>query len=134
MLRNPTGILCLAALLATASATAQTSMGGVSGMVVDSSGARVPGATVTLTNTATSVASVRQTNDSGFYTFVNVRPGSYTLMVELQGFTKASVEAFTAPTSPRTTTATRPSPTSSREMIVTLAAFTIASAAASAAT
>jgi hypothetical protein len=46
----------------------------------------------------------------------------------------ASVAALTAPTSPRTTTATRPSPTSSREMIVTFAAFTIASAAASAAT
>ena len=94
MLRNTTGILCLAALLATASASAQTSMGGVSGMVVDSSGARVPGATVTLTNTATNVANVRQTNDSGFYTFVNVRPGSYTVTVELQGFTKASVESF----------------------------------------
>src|SRR2546421_55952 len=42
----------------------------------------------------------------------------------------ASVAAFTAPTSPRTTTDTRPSPTSSRETIDTLAALTIASAAA----
>ena len=94
MLRTTSGLFCLAALLATASATAQTSMGGVSGMVVDSSGARVPGATVTLTNTATNVSNVRQTNDSGFYTFVNVRPGSYTLTVELQGFSKASLETF----------------------------------------
>ena len=48
MLRNTTGILCLAALLATASASAQTSMGGVNGTVTDSTGAVVPGATVTL--------------------------------------------------------------------------------------
>src|SRR2546422_265453 len=46
----------------------------------------------------------------------------------------ASVAALTAPPSPRTTTATRPSPTSWRETMVTLAALTIASAPASAAT
>ena len=46
----------------------------------------------------------------------------------------ASVAAFTAPTSPLMMTATSPSPTCSRPMIVTLAALTMASAAASAAT
>src|SRR4051794_10939238 len=46
----------------------------------------------------------------------------------------ASVAAFTAPTSPLMMTATSPSPTCSRPMMVTLAAFTMASAAASAAT
>ena len=46
----------------------------------------------------------------------------------------ASVAAFTAPTSPCTSTDTRPAPTCSRPMIVTLAAFTIASPAANAAT
>src|ERR1700691_2179130 len=46
----------------------------------------------------------------------------------------ASVAALTAPTSPMIVTATRPSPTWSRPTIVTFAAFTIASAAASAAT
>src|SRR5215469_5374354 len=46
----------------------------------------------------------------------------------------ASVAAFTAPTSPMMVTATSPSPTWSRPTIVTLAALTMASAAASAAT
>jgi hypothetical protein len=46
----------------------------------------------------------------------------------------ASVAAFTAPTSPRMMTATSPSPTSSRPTMVTFAALTMASAAASAAT
>ena len=46
----------------------------------------------------------------------------------------ASVAALTAPTSPVMVTETRPSPTSSRPTIVTFAALTMASAAASAAT
>src|SRR5215211_6198129 len=46
----------------------------------------------------------------------------------------ASVAALTAPTSPWTSTDTSPAPTCSRPMIVTLAAFTMASAAAKAAT
>src|SRR5262245_19398195 len=46
----------------------------------------------------------------------------------------ASVAAFTAPTSPLMMTATKPSPTCSRPTMVTFAALTMASAAASAAT
>ena len=46
----------------------------------------------------------------------------------------SAVAAFTAPTSPLMMTATRPSPTCSRPMTVTLAALTMASAAAIAAT
>src|ERR1051325_80514 len=46
----------------------------------------------------------------------------------------ASVAAFTAPTSPLMMTATRPSPTCSRPTMMTFAALTMASAAASAAT
>jgi hypothetical protein len=79
-----------AALLA-----AQTSMGTVEGTVTDSSGGVVPGATVTLTNRATDVQTVRQTNESGHYVFVNVRPGDYTLTVELQGLKTARVAPFT---------------------------------------
>jgi hypothetical protein len=94
-LRRAASMVFLVTLIFPPSAFAQTSMGGVSGIVTDASGSRVPGATVTLVNEGTQVESVRQTNDTGFYTFVNVRPGSYTLKVELQGFTKASVEAFT---------------------------------------
>src|SRR5688500_3911126 len=70
-------LLLLATLMAAAPAAAQTSMGGVSGTVTDPSGGVVPGATVTLINEGTSVQNVRTTNSSGFYTFVNVRPGRY---------------------------------------------------------
>ncbi|PYQ40562.1 MAG: hypothetical protein DMF77_18030, partial [Acidobacteria bacterium] len=73
----------------------QTSMGGVNGTVTDSTGAVVPGATVTLVNQATNVRAERLSNNSGFFTFVNVRPGPYVLIVELSGFNKAQLSPFT---------------------------------------
>jgi len=89
-----TVLLVVATLVAPGLALAQTSMGTVNGTVTDSTGAVVPGATVTLANPATNVRSERQTDHSGYFTFVNVRPGPYTLTVELSGFNKAQVAAF----------------------------------------
>ena len=43
--------------------------GGISGLVTDSSGAAVPGATVTVTNTATRGTRNTTTNAAGLYTF-----------------------------------------------------------------
>src|SRR5688572_26687737 len=93
--RKAAGVLLIATVASIRPATAQTSMGGVSGTVTDSTGAVVPGATVTLVNEATDVQAVRQTNSSGYFTFVNVRPGRYGLTVELAGFNKAELEVFT---------------------------------------
>jgi hypothetical protein len=87
--------LLMMTLPAAGPAGAQTSMGTVEGTVTDSSGGVVPGATVTLTNEATNVQTVRQTNQSGHYVFVNVRPGTYTVTVELQGLKTARVAPFT---------------------------------------
>ena len=53
--------------------------GGVSGTVRDLSGAVIPNASVTLTNTATNVVATSNTNEVGFYIFPAVMPGSYTL-------------------------------------------------------
>jgi outer membrane receptor protein involved in Fe transport len=94
--RNLTWLLpVLMVLAASSAAVAQTSMGGVNGIVTDSSGAVLPGATVTLTNDATNIQAVRHTDDSGYFTFVNVRPGTYTLLVELQGMKTAQIAGFT---------------------------------------
>jgi hypothetical protein len=82
-------------LLGVSTAMAQTSMGAVNGTVTDATGGVVPGATVTLTNEATGVAAGRLTDSAGYFTFVNVRPGGYSLTVELSGFNKAHVAAFT---------------------------------------
>ena len=88
-------LLVLLVVLAVAPLQAQTSMGGVNGTVVDAQGAVLPGATVTLVSEATGIQTVRQTNESGYFVFVNVRPGTYTLTVELQGLRTARVAPFT---------------------------------------
>jgi outer membrane receptor protein involved in Fe transport len=85
----------LLTLLALASiAGAQSSMGTVSGSVTDTAGAVVGGASVTLVNQDTNVHAVRATNDDGHYAFVNVRPGTYSLTIELTGFATTKVAPF----------------------------------------
>ena len=61
-------------------------LGDVSGRVTDPSGAGVPSATVTLTNTATNAIRTSETSGEGLYTFTAVPPGIYDLKVEHPGF------------------------------------------------
>src|SRR5215467_3713980 len=56
------------------------------GTVTDSSGAVVPGATVTMTNVATGVSEKRPTDESGRYLFAGLKPAAYTAKVEATGF------------------------------------------------
>ncbi len=72
---------------------AQNSQGTVLGHVVDASGAVLSGATVTLTNLATSVASTTKTSSVGDFVFVNVIPGHYDIAVEADGFKKAQAKS-----------------------------------------
>ena len=65
---------------------AQTSSGGITGVVTDASGSVLPGVTVTLTNVATNATRVVQTNESGVYSMPALPPGVYSLKGELQGF------------------------------------------------
>src|SRR6185369_6425433 len=75
-------------LLLTFPGWAQNYRGRVQGVVTDQSQAVVGGATVTLLNVATGVSVVRQSSESGLYLFDSVDPGTYTVMVELSGFSK----------------------------------------------
>jgi hypothetical protein len=58
----------------------------VQGVVTDTSDAVVVGASVTLRNVNTSVETVRRTNLAGQYLFDFVGPGTYTVTVEMEGF------------------------------------------------
>lgn len=60
--------------------------GAISGSVTDPSGAVVPNAKVTATNTATGVPTSVFTNASGFYSITNLDPGPYRLDVAVEGF------------------------------------------------
>lgn len=75
-----------AALLAPSPVAAQALYGSIVGTVTDPSGAPVPGATVTATNTGTALKLEAVTDGTGNYTFRNLQPGDYDLAASLQGF------------------------------------------------
>ena len=76
------GFLCGAA----GAVAAQEIYGSVLGTIQDTSGARVPGASVAITNRETNLVLTTVTNESGAYTFSSVLPGTYDVKVTLQGF------------------------------------------------
>src|SRR5580698_8982947 len=81
-------LICSAILVVTTSLSlhGQSTFGTVDGTVVDSSGAAVAGAQVTLTNTGTQEKRTQSTGGEGLYQFVNVTPGDYRLDIEKSGF------------------------------------------------
>src|ERR1700730_16901481 len=56
------------------------------GQVSDTSGGAVPSATVTVTNNETGLKRSASTDDSGRFNFPQLKPGTYTVRVEAQGF------------------------------------------------
>src|SRR5436309_5461127 len=74
------------ALLAPAGASAQAVYGSVSGIVTDSTGAVVPGASVTITSVERKTSDTVVTNEAGFYVKERLLPGTYEVKAELQGF------------------------------------------------
>ncbi len=73
-------------------ASAQFS-GSIQGTVNDPSGASVPRAAVTLTNTATGIKQQSTTDEHGQYRFTSIPPGSYRLSASAAGFAAAEVSA-----------------------------------------
>lgn len=65
---------------------AQTTSASVSGLVKDSQGGALPGATVTLTSRTQGSALTAQADSEGRFVFPIVRPDSYTLKVSVPGF------------------------------------------------
>jgi hypothetical protein len=66
--------------------------GTISGHVADTTGAVIPGATITLTNPATNTTRSTITTSSGDYTFAAVPPGTYVVKATHEGFSTASSE------------------------------------------
>jgi hypothetical protein len=61
---------------------------GISGIVTDPTGAVVSGASVLMTATETGIITSRETNNDGFYAFLDLAPGHYTITVRHAGFTE----------------------------------------------
>src|SRR5215831_5801189 len=79
----------LTALMLCAPASAQT-LGTITGEVKDSTGAVVPGVTVTVTNKATNATRTTITNAVGLFDFPALPPGTYSVKSELDGFKTAT--------------------------------------------
>ncbi|MGE0816864.1 MAG: carboxypeptidase regulatory-like domain-containing protein [Vicinamibacterales bacterium] len=77
-------------LLVPLAAAAQIDTGTIVGRVKDSSGAVLPGVTVTLTQEETGVVASTVSNASGEYVFPGQRIGRYTVAAELEGFKKTA--------------------------------------------
>jgi hypothetical protein len=86
------GVVLALVLAITCAATvaAQTTLGRLSGSVLDASGAALPGATITLTNDATNQVQTTVANESGVYLFPQVAVGSYKVEITLSGFKTAT--------------------------------------------
>ena len=78
--------LAAVALAAAVCSPAQTISGQISGTVFDSSGAVVPGAQVEIRNTGTNNTRKMPANESGYYVFTDLLPGTYELSVDHAGF------------------------------------------------
>src|SRR5215469_8731928 len=79
--------IALVAFFTTPVARAQDN-GTITGTVTDASGALVPNANVSVTNTATNQTRETVSNSAGAYRFANVGIGTYNLTVVAQGFQK----------------------------------------------
>src|SRR5687767_7788095 len=83
-------VICAALMMVLSAPIAwpQASTAIVSGTTRDQTGAVIPGASVTLTNKNTNIASKTTTNMSGYYVFPGTLPGPYGLVVEAAGMQK----------------------------------------------
>jgi hypothetical protein len=84
MHRHVAGAIFFAVLAVSAAFSQNAQLGG---SVTDSSGALLPGVTITATNTETGVETTAITNESGAYNFPSLQPGrAYSVSAALPGF------------------------------------------------
>ncbi|NYF77817.1 hypothetical protein HDF17_000104 [Granulicella arctica] len=72
-----------------------TGLGTISGRVLDPTGAVIPSAHITVTNTATGVALSISSNDEGLYRAGDLVPGPYTIAVSANGYKALLREGIT---------------------------------------
>src|SRR5215469_9587825 len=90
--RIPSSRMLLAALLLAATVRAQTFTGKIVGRVVDSQQTAIPNAAVTLRNLEREFKRHTVANAQGEYTFEMVPPGTYTVLMDHEGFAPTAVD------------------------------------------
>ncbi len=95
-----------------------TNAGDLSGIVTDSTGAAVPGATVTVLNIDTGVSKTFTTNAAGVYDTSSIVAGTYKLTFSRDGFTQLVRPSITVQVGPTTVNATLAVGTVSTQVVV----------------
>ena len=96
MVRRLVGLTLTVLVAFSATAGAQESASSaIVGVVVDTTQASLPGATVTVTQVGTSAQRVVVTDGEGRFSVPGLRPAIYTVRVELTGFTPAEIKDLT---------------------------------------
>src|ERR1035441_5184304 len=85
-------IFLLSLILLIASAALAQFTASIQGVVQDPGGAGITKATVQLVNVATAVTATTTSDGSGNYRFISLAPGSYKVISEAAGFSKAEVD------------------------------------------
>jgi Carboxypeptidase regulatory-like domain len=80
------GLMCLLLLAGLGRVAGGATTAGISGVVTDQTGAAVVGATVEARAVDTGISEKQQTNSDGFYSFLNLAPGTYVIEVQMAGF------------------------------------------------
>ncbi len=83
-------IACFAIAALPFSARGQSYLGSIQGEVTDLTGAKVPGAVITVENSETHFKTSATVNGSGAYTLAGLNPGTYTVTIIAQGFQKVA--------------------------------------------
>jgi hypothetical protein len=83
-------LMMLSAVLMGGTGSAQETTGTITGVTTDSTGAVLPGVTVTLKNVNTGALRTVITNNTGIYTASGLPVGAYDVTFELQGFNPAA--------------------------------------------
>jgi hypothetical protein len=87
-------VLATVALAIPIPGVAQSERGSITGVILDSTKAVVPGVSVKVINTATNATTNTVSSDSGAYIAVNLPPGTYRIEASLQGFRSANVDGI----------------------------------------
>ena len=88
-------ILILAACFSSISNAQSTTQGSIAGSVLDSSGAAIPGAAVSIQRTATGFTINLVSDSSGFFEAPLLEPGSYTVSITAPNFAKYRADDVT---------------------------------------
>ena len=94
-LGRTTAIFLILVIVFAAPTLAQVAGGTLSGTITDPSGAGIPQAKVIIKNVATGVERTATTDSDGFYTSINLFPGSYQITISATGFSTETSHGVT---------------------------------------